>query len=359
MSENIAVFFGGVSSENEISVITGTMVCNVLKRGGMNVFPVYITQSGAYLSGVQLFSIKNFANGAVPAAKAVAFAAGGMYICGRRSFKKFVRIDCAVNCCHGGWGEGGGVSGLCAAMSLPLASAGIFESSLFLDKYLTKLALSALGVPTVEYVYLSEGCSADGIAHFPVMVKPARLGSSIGVARADNAEQLNDALSAAFLLDDGVLIERCITNRREINCAVCLAGGELAVSPCEEVFGGDILSYDDKYSGSGKRVCPADLPEDTEKEVKGIASLVYTRLNMRGIVRFDFILDGQTVYLSEVNTVPGSLSNYLLAENYDDFYKLLCSLIATAQSDRRKAHSKLLLNTGIINNFASNTCKIK
>ena len=131
------------------------------------------------------------------------------------------------------------------------------------------------------------------------------------------------------------------------------------MSPCEEVFGGDILSYDDKYSGSGRRVCPADLPEDIEKQVKGIASLVYTRLNMRGIVRFDFILDGQTVYLSEVNTVPGSLSNYLLAENYDDFYKLLCSLIATAQSDRRKAHSKLLLNTGIINNFASNTCKIK
>ena len=360
MSKSTAVFFGGVSSENEISIITGTMVCNVLRRGGRSVLPVYIDQSGKMLCGDALADIKNFSRGRTPAADGAAFATGGIYVLSKRGkIKKFVPVGCAFNCCHGGWGEGGGISGLCAAMSVPLASAGIFESALFIDKHLTKLVLGGLGVPVVEYKYLTNIGGAEGITRFPVMVKPARLGSSIGAAKAGNASELAAALAAAFELDDAVLVERYVCNRREINCAACLADGEVLVSQCEEVFGGDVLSYDDKYSGCGRRTFPAELAAPLCSRIRDIVKNVYSSLGMRGIVRFDFLLEGEKVYVSEVNTVPGSLSHYLLSENYGKFYELLAALAATAEEEFARASSKLLVNTGIINNFASNACKMK
>ena len=360
MSKNIAVFFGGVSGENEISIITGTMACNLLKRSGCAVLPVYITQGGDFLCGDNLADIKNLSGGKIPPSQNVCFAKGGIYVLSKRGKpKKFLPVYCAPNCCHGGWGEGGGISGLCLAMSIPLASAGVFESSALIDKYLTKILMKGLGVPTVEYLYLRDMGGATHVKDFPVMVKPARLGSSIGVVKADNSAQLTDALQAAFALDTAVLVERYISDRREINCAAYFADGKIVTSPCEEVFGGDILSYDDKYSGSGKRVFPAHIPQQQQEYIRSVTAKVYSALCMRGIVRFDFIIEGEKVYLSEINTVPGSLSHYLLSGNFKEFENILSSLISQAVEDDKNIGSKMLVNTGIINNFVSNACKIK
>lgn len=360
MSEYIAVFFGGVSGENEISIITGTMACNVLKKRGRPVLPVYITQSGEFMAGDQLSDIAAFSGGKVPSAPRAAFTKGGVMLLGRRGkVKKFLPVGCAVNCCHGGWGEGGGISGLCLSMSLPLASAGVFESSLFLDKRLTKIVLRGLGVDVLEGVYLRDIGGATQIKTFPVMVKPVSLGSSIGVVRAGNEEELRSALEAAFMLDDGVLVERYVSPRREINCAACLVGGEIVTSPPEEVFGGEILSYDDKYSGGGRRQFPARLSENIAERIRSVTRRVYGALGMRGIIRIDYILEGDKVWLSEVNTVPGSLSHYLLSENFSSFGALLEELIAQAEREFAEKNSKMLVNTGIINNFASNACKLK
>ena len=359
MCKNVIVFFGGASSENEISVITGTLAVNVLKRGGHVVMPVFITQRGDYLCGEALADIANF-RGGPPAAPSPVFCRGGLYVPSKRGrLKSFFRADCAVNCCHGGWGEGGGISGLCAALSVPLASAGIFESAAFLDKYLTKIVLKGLGVPVVQFRYLRSADEGDGIDCFPVVVKPARLGSSIGVAVARNREELAVSLAAAFELDTAVLVERYVWPRREINCAACMCREGLRISPCEEVFGGDLLSYDDKYSGSGKRVCPADLSPALAEGMRDIVRTVYLSLNMKGIVRFDFILEGDDIYVGEINTVPGSLSHYLLAHGYNDFGLLLGELMKAAVAEAEREGSKLLVNTGIVNNFASNACKIK
>lgn len=360
MCKNIAVFFGGVSSENEISIITGTMVCNVLKKGGQSVLPVYVTQNGQFLCGDNLADIKNFSGGKIPAAGSIVFAKGGFYMLSKRSkLKKFLPVHCAVNCCHGGWGEGGGISGLCNSLSIPVASAGVFESALCIDKYLTKIALKGLNVPTVEYKLICDIGDADGIKDFPVMVKPVHLGSSIGIVKANDSAELSAALSAALTLDSCAIVERYISDRREVNCAAYFADGAVVTSPCEEVFGGDILSYDDKYSGSGKRVFPAELSQELSSRIRGTTQYIYTALDMRGIVRFDFILEGENVYVSEINTVPGSLSQYLISGNYSEFCKLLLSLIAQARKDCAVNSSKMLINTGIINNFISNACKIK
>lgn len=361
MKRNIAVIFGGISNENEISVITGTMAANVLKSGGDTVIPLYISQRGEIFTGEELADINSFKDGKFSSFPRAIVAKGGIYALNKKGRpKKFVKVDVALNCCHGGWGEGGGVCGLFALNGIPLASAGMFESAAFMDKYYTKLVLTSLGVKVAPFVYI-RGLNELSVAEqlgFPQIVKPAKLGSSIGIERADNSEQLEEAVMSAFFYDDGVLCEKYLENRREINCAAYFSEGRVITSECEEaVTGGDILSFEDKYAGGGKSILPADIPEAISNEIKSITQNVYSKLNMRGIVRFDYILSEDAVYLSEVNTVPGSLSYYLLSSGFKNFYPVLQAVIVQALEDFKSASEKRILNTGILNNLPSNSCK--
>lgn len=361
MKRNIAVIFGGRSCENEISVITGTMAINVLKEGGESVIPLYMSQSNEIFTGAGLSDINNFKNGKSAAFTRAIITKGGIYVLTKRGRpKKFIKIDVALNCCHGGQGEGGGVCGLFALNDIPLASAGMFESAAFMDKYFTKIVLKSLGVNYAPYVYIRELSSFTDaeVLGYPIIVKPAKLGSSIGVERADDRQQLEAAVAAAFFYDDAVVCEKYLTDRREINCAAYYSGGKVITSECEEALSdGDIFSYDDKYSGGGKSVMPADIPAAMSDEIKGVTAEVYSRLNMRGIVRFDYILSGGKIYLSEVNTVPGSLSYYLLSNGFKDFYPVLQAVIVQTLEDFKCGGEKKILSTGILNNMPSNSCK--
>lgn len=363
MSKTILVIFGGASNENEISVITGTMAANVLKSGGDTVLPVYISQNGDIYADEQLAEVSNFKGKKYLSAPRAVIADGGAYILTKRGkIKKHIKADVALNCCHGGDGEGGAVSGLCAVAKIPLASAGIFESAVFMDKYLTKLILSPLGIKTAEYKYVTNAGQLNcprNMPDFPVIVKPVSLGSSIGVQKAETREQLVEAVETALLYDSAVIVEKYLENRREINCAAYFADGAVITGECEEAFSnGDLLSFEDKYMGGGRSVLPADIPTDISDLIKNITEKVYSTLNMRGIVRFDFILCGNDVYLSEVNTVPGSLSYYILSKGFKNFYKVLSAVIAQAQTDFNAKHAKKLLTTGILENIPANACKL-
>ncbi len=363
MSKTILVIFGGASNENEISVITGTMAANVLKSGGDTVLPVYISQNGDIYADEQLAEVSNFKGKKYLSAPRAVIADGGAYILTKRGkIKRHIKADVALNCCHGGDGEGGAVSGLCAVAKIPLASAGIFESAVFMDKYLTKLILSPLGIKTAEYKYVTNAEQLNcphNMPDFPVIVKPVSLGSSIGVQKAETREQLVEAVETALLYDSAVIVEKYLENRREINCAAYFADGAVITGECEEAFSnGDLLSFEDKYMGGGRSVLPADIPADISDLIKNITEKVYSTLNMRGIVRFDFILCGNDVYLSEVNTVPGSLSYYILSKGFKDFYKVLSAVIEQAQSDFNAKHAKKLLTTGILENIPANACKL-
>jgi D-alanine-D-alanine ligase len=361
---DVAVLFGGISNENEISVITGTMVCNILKKGGKRVLPIYISQKGEMFSDGKLADIDTFKGDKYLFCPACAVANGGVIIFSKRGkIKERVEVECAINCCHGGSGEGGGACGLFALNNIPLASAKLFESAAFMDKYYTKMVLQSLGVKVAPYVYLRDMSGAIEKVKalgYPVIVKPAKLGSSIGIEKAENDEELICALETAFELDDGVILEKFLSPRREINCAAYMADDRVILSDCEEaITQGELLSYDDKYGGGGRSVFPAVLKENVSAQIKDTSHCVYSSLNMRGIVRFDFILSDDEVYLSEINTVPGSLSYYLLSSGFADFYGVLDGVITQAKADCERAGKKLLVNTGIINNFTSNACKIK
>lgn len=363
MSEKIAVIFGGVSNENEISVITGTMVANLLKGTRFEPVPVYIAQNGDIYGGQLLFDIKNFKGESYKKAPRAAIFDGGIRMLTKRGkIKKFIPITGAINCCHGGAGEGGGLFGLCEFAGIPLAGAGIFESSAFMDKYLTKIVLQGLGVKTCEFKYVTSAKKCDwgvNMPQFPLIVKPVNLGSSIGVERVDNVKELEDALKTALVYDSGAIVEKYIENRREINCAAYFYKGEVITSECEEALSkGGILSFEDKYQGRGERVFPANLPPTMSQLIKNITKNVYASLNMRGIVRFDFILSGEEVYLSEVNTVPGSLSYYLLSAGFKDFYTVLERIIVQAQNDFKSRRSKKLLHTGILESIPESRGKL-
>lgn len=353
----IAVVFGGVSNENEISVITGTMAVNVLKTGGREVLPVYVDQNGKFFAGEELAKIDTLAKKDFKKCLKAVFADGGVYLINTRGkIKKKIDIDCVLNCCHGGWGEGGGLSGVCAAAGIPLVGAGLFESAAFMDKYLTKIVLSGLGVKTAPYRYVrSDGDKVRGLK-YPLIVKPATLGSSIGIQKAADADELKEAIDCAFIYDGAAIVEKFIEHRREINCAAYMANDNIIVSECEEaVTSGDILSFEDKYQGGGKSVMPADIPEEISKYIRQTTYNVYKNLNMRGIVRFDYIYSGD-VYLSEINTVPGSLAYYLFSKSFKSFYLVLDGLVSQAKTDFARA-KKQLLTTGILQNLPSNTCK--
>jgi D-alanine-D-alanine ligase len=363
MQQNILVVFGGVSNENEISVITGTMAANVLKNSGCAVVPFYIAQDGSAYCSEELADISNFKEEKFNRFPKALIAGGGVYILNKKGrFKKFVKVDAALNCCHGGAGEGGAVSGLCQTAGIPLASAKIFESSLFIDKYLTKLILSSLGIKTVDYAVVKNMQELDtcpNMPQFPLIVKPVNLGSSIGVEMVENTEELKCAVESALIYDKAALIEKYIENRREINCAAYFANGQVITSECEEAFTkGDILSFEDKYQGGGKSALPADIPLDISQLIKETTKKVYTSLDMRGIVRFDYILEDDNVYLSEVNTVPGSLSYYLLSSGFKDFASVLNAVIRQAVEDDKEEKNKKLLHTGILESIKPGNIKL-
>lgn len=350
---NVAVVFGGQSNESEISVITGTMTANVLKSGGARVIPVYISAGGAFYCGEELADINVFKRGEELKSPRCIVEGGGLHIFGKRGkIKKFMPIYAAINCCHGGIGEGGGIGGLFASAGIPMAGGDIFGGSAFMDKYYTKILLKGLGVKTLPY-FVAESVSdvpaAEKITGLPAIVKPARLGSSIGVARARSSGEYSFAVESALCYDKRALCEPYIADRREINCAAYYADGKVVVSECEEAFSsGGLLTFDDKYSGGGRSVIPADIPEQTAAEIKEITRSVYSSLGMRGISRFDYILSGGEIFLSEVNTVPGSMAWYLFAPSFKAFYPVLKAVIEQAVLDFRAEKGKLLLKTGIL-----------
>ncbi len=363
-SYDVAVVFGGVSNEHEVSVITGTMTCNVLKKAGKSVLPIYITRAGEMLAGDGLCEISAYAKGAPSDFLSACVKRGGVaFFNAKGKYKGGAAVGCALNCCHGGVGEGGAVAGLFALNDIPFASAGLFESAAFIDKYYTKLVLQSLGVKVAKYAYSRDITGAIACARelkYPVIVKPCKLGSSIGIEKAESEKELYAALETAFSLDDGVIIEEFLSPRREFNCAAYFYGGEVVVSRVEEVFtSGALLSYDDKYSGGGRRVFPAEITDEQSDFIRGTTERVYRALNMRGAVRFDYIMRGDEIFVSEINTVPGSLSQYLLSESFASFGNVLLSLIKQAHVDFNAQKGKLKVRTGILDNIPSNACKLK
>ena len=225
-----------------------------------------------------------------------------------------------------------------------------------IDKHYTKLALKAIGVNQVEYVKIkrdgffahSEGsCRVIGNRlGYPIIVKPANLGSSIGIKRVNDEKELFSALCEAFNYDCKAICEKYIENATELNCAAYSADGTIVVSELEQPYTEhDILTFDDKYSGSKsgetRKNFPADVDPALRDKVRAIASKIYSEFDFFGLVRFDFLIDGNIVYLNEINAVPGSLAYYLFCRKISEFTELLTGLVRDAEKKQRETDNRV------------------
>ncbi len=365
MSKNVIVVFGGMSSENEISVITGTMVSNLVDEEKYGVYPVYLNTDGEMFADKRLRDVSFYSDPSFRKKAGRALIADGkLYRRKGNRLKELCKADVILNCCHGRGGEDGAVAAIADLNKLANASPDLLASSLFMDKAATKLAARALGVKCADSFkickrdYDKRGKMAikcvETRLKYPVIIKPSRQGSSIGIIVAHDKNELEGALETAFAYDDIVLAEKFFAEKREINCAAYRKGGDVIVSECEEpALKREILTFQDKYIEGGKErtaAFPARISKRDETLIKGYTKLLYKRLDLRGIVRADFLISGGEVYFNEMNTVPGSLAYYLFCEKLGDFKEVLTDVIEQGLVERAvKDGQKVALSCGVIN----------
>ena len=358
----VAVLFGGKSCENEISILTGVFVCNVIDSEKYSVLPVYIHTDGEMYTSPKMTDLKTFKEKRYESFQRIFFYHGSVYALNlqKNKIKRLCKVDVALNCCHGGLGEGGGVSAMTAWHGIPLASPDLTASGVFMDKSTTKTVLRALNIPTLDYLRVNEtDYRARGAfllkrigerLRYPVVVKPAHLGSSIGITLATNEDEVKLALETVFALDDRAIIEKYLADKRDINCAAYSLHGEIFVSEAEEAFGSGIYSFEDKYvkrdADSMKLGSRKILDGELREKIRAYTKTVYKRMNLQGVVRMDFLTSGDKAYLCEVNTVPGSLAYYLFCERIIDARAFLSALLDDAMEQAKG--EKKTITTGIL-----------
>ncbi len=343
MQINLAVFFGCCSVEHEVSIISAVQAMHSMNREKYNVIPVYVSKNGETFTGDALFDIKEYKN--LPALmkkiKRVTFSRENdsvvMTLAKGGFSKKSTRIDVAFPVVHGTNCEDGTIQGFFEFLRLPYVGCDIISSAVGMDKAVFKDVLASAGLPVLPCIrfYSREYFSSknqiieriEKEIGLPVIVKPANLGSSVGISKAKTREELENAIDLACSFADKILVERAVCGIREINCSVLGDYDECEASVCEEPFmNDDILSFDDKYLGGGKnqgaskgmtslaRKLPADISEEKAEEIRELSKSIFKALGGCGIARIDFILDtedGDRVYANEINTIPGSLAFYL------------------------------------------------
>ena len=343
---NIAVIFGGESCEHDISIITGVQLINNASEYLYNIIPIYINKNGEWFSGDLLKDIDNYPIN-IKGLKKVSFVSNDamLYIKKLGKLKKYLKIDMAFVCLHGQRGEDGSVAGVLEMAKIPYSSSSMLASALSMDKVAFKYFSNGLGVKCIDgFEILKQDYDIDSnlilekIVNFrlPIIIKPSRQGSSIGIKVCKNIELLKNDLNKCFLYDDRLLIERFVDIQKEVNIALFKYKHDIIFSETEEpLYSNDILGFDEKYrKNSGgfesiKRLSPAKISVEQEEYIKNTAKKIYTTLDMFGVVRFDFIIDNNdNIYLNEVNTIPGSMAYYLFKEF--DYQKFIDSLVLSS-----------------------------
>lgn len=334
--KNVAVFFGGQSVEHDISILTGVMTANSVDKERYNSVPIYIDKEGNWFTGGKLFDPDGYKS--LDKKKLTkCFIMGGdntLYMVKGKKIKPLLNIAVAINCMHGERGEDGSLAGLLNLSKIPLASPQVLPSSACIDKRFTKIVMKGLSVNVLPSVYVEKESQINEIIdrlEYPVIVKPNRLGSSIGITVASDEKSLRKAFMLAKKYGEGAIIEKKLEGFIEINCAAYLSLEGIVVSECEKPIGkSDLLSFEDKYSG-GKREFPADISKKLSDKIKKLTVKIYKELGCDGVIRIDYFIKDNKVFVNEINTVPGSLGYYLFSETLGGFTKMLNKMISVAQ----------------------------
>ncbi len=373
MKTNVGVFFGGRSVEHEISVLSALQGMAAMDKEKYNIIPIYITKQGHWLTGDALLDIKNYKDLKSLESKAKEVymrpvygdynlypaKSGGLFSKGDKPLEE---LHVALPILHGTNGEDGIFEGLLETIGIPFAGCNTLSSANGMDKITMKMILRSEGINVVDYVWFTDKqwiADRDSIIAkvedklgYPVIVKPANLGSSVGIGKASNREELIDKINNAEKFSQRLIVEHCIDKLKEINCSVLGDADDHQSSVCEEpIKSGDFLSYEDKYMGgtktnagmqaSAKRI-PAELPDETTKKIQQMAADTFRVLSCHGVSRIDVMIDESDgeIYVNEINTIPGSLSFYLWEASGIPFESLMDKLVQLALRRKREADRK-------------------
>lgn len=335
MKQNIVIIFGGISAEHDVSIITGLQVIENIDKDKYNIYPIYQTRNGAIYILPNLSTRKLFKNSTKYNVTFSSDNKGG-YIEYKELFINKIYIDSAYLSFHGGNGENGSWQGLFSTLNIPITSSDIDGSVICMNKILMKVSLQSQCIPTLPYISIFSNEIKSDIDlcinqinskfTYPIILKPAHLGSSIGISVCNDEIELKVGLLSAIQLDDELLIEPFKENFYELNISVRSNKGQIECSKIEKPMKKDIiLSFDDKYkggskkSGSGmaslKRDLPANISIDLSQKIIDLAKRTYEVCRCEGIVRIDFMIVEEEIYVTEINSIPGSVSYYLWEAN--------------------------------------------
>lgn len=383
MKTNVAVFYGCRTVEHEVSIISAVQAMRAINRDKYDITPVYVNKEGEMYTGDCLFTIEEYRN--LPelfkkCKKVYFMRENGNVVMKNVEQKLFSKntgtvIDVAFPIVHGTNCEDGTIQGYLEYLNLPYVGCDIISSAVGMDKAVFKDVLKNAGLPVLDCItfrareYVAEKQAiCDKIKAeigFPLIVKPVNLGSSVGITKVNNENELDDALMLAISFADKVLVEKAITSLREINCSVLGNPDECEASVCEEPFMNDeILSYEDKYLNNAKkgggqskgmaslsRKIPADLSPEKAKEIRTLACKIFKAIGASGVVRIDFMIDTatDTVYANEINTIPGSLAFYLWEATGVKYPDLIDRLIELAfKRQRNRENITYTIDTNIL-----------
>lgn len=370
----VAVIFGGRSVEHDVSVVTGNQIIRAFDSVRYDIIPVYINRDGRWYTGDPLLDLKNYSDEEIISYKGVhnvilspSVQHHGLIVepVSHRWQKSEVRrVDVVFPAVHGTHGEDGTLQGLIELADIPYVGCGVLGSAIANDKAITKDILRQHGIPVVEGLVVNRAewlnnredvlQRIETTLAYPVFVKPDTLGSSIGVSRANNCDMLALSIDIAVNFDRRVVIERAVVDAVEINCAVMGFGSNTQASVLEQpVSWEEFLTYEEKYMRGGggmksqERIIPAPISDTLTQRIQQYAIDGFKAIDGRGTARIDFTLesengvltDDSSVYLNEINTMPGSLAFYLWHEtgmNQADVVDRLVQLAQEAHADKRR-----------------------
>jgi len=393
MKLNIAVLFGGESVEHEVSIISAHQAMEALNREKYHVIPVYISKDRKLYSSEALMDMKNYRDLNALTAKVpqVYFVNENNKTVMRPvkaplfSHREIAVIDLAIPVMHGTNGEDGTIQGFLEMYRLPYAGCDLIAAAVGQDKVLQKHALENSGLPITEWFWVyaremdtkkEEILNQASRIGYPLILKPACTGSSVGISIAHNEKEYLISFEEAARYDSKIITEKVVRPMREINCSVLGEPCDAITSVLEEVFHdteNELLDFHDKYEQGGKaakgskgvsgmastsRCVNPDLPQGISDEIKRLALETFRVLGSSGVCRIDFLMDTLTnqVYVNEINTIPGSLAYYLWLDAGVPFPALMDKLVELALERERRRQSMIYsYETDLLKNYSEPT----
>lgn len=382
----LGVIFGSRTCEHEVSIISALQLMRAADRQLYDVIPIYISKKGEWFTGERLFEMAAYSPfeesspGIVRVMLDVTYGSGALITVesGKGLFAKdklriAARLDCVIPVMHGLHGEDGTLQGLLEMCNIPYASPGVGASALGMDKVLMKQFFRGGEFPVLPSCWFLRKswetdakkviCEVEQAFSYPVFVKPASLGSSIGIGKAKNRKELEDALDVAFEFDRKALVEKGIENPLELNCSVIGYNSEVKASEIEmPISGGDLLSFLDKYSANAtkgmaslKRVLPAPIEPELRAKIQALSIQIFNSMDCKGVVRIDYMFSTEEneLYVTEINTIPGSMAFYLWTPSGLAYPALIDQMVQYAmQAQNDKDNSNYAYTSDILKNIA-------